>query len=196
MREHEIAAFGEDNAHRQVVGALVRRLANESGLTVKLDWRSAIGGHGPVVRGLKRYLRDLARQGGQPDLIVVATDANCRGLQQRIRDIDVSPAVSPVVLAVPDPHIERWLLLDGAAFKSVLGRGCDAPDQKCDRGRYKHQLSEAIRVAGVTPRLGGIEFAKDIVQLMDIEAAARADPSLRHFVDALRGHFRQWASRG
>ena len=196
MREREIAAFVEDNAHRQVVGALVQRLASKSGLTVKLEWRSATGGYGRVVSQLKRYLRDLERQGGQPDLIVVATDANCRGLRQRIRDIGTPAAASPVVLAVPDPHIERWLLLDGAALKSVFGKGCDAPDHKCDRDRYKHQLSNAIRATGRTPRLGGIEFAEDIVQHMDIEAAARADASLRRFVDELRGHFRQWESRG
>ena len=41
---------------------------------------------------------------------------------------------------VPNPHVERWLLLDGAAFKAAVGHGCDAPDQKCDRGRYKERL--------------------------------------------------------
>ena len=192
----EIALFVEDNAHRQVVGALLQRLANESGIAVRLDWRSAIRGHGRVVRELRRYLDDLAKHGGRPDLIVVATDANCSGLQQRIRDIDTSAAVSPVVLAVPDPHIERWLLLDGAAFKAVFDKGCDAPDQKCDRGRYKHQLFEAVCATGVVPRLGGIEFAENIVQHMDIERAARADPSLHRFVDALRATFRQWNRRG
>ena len=192
----EIALFVEDNAHRQVVGALLERLANESGIAVQLDWRSAIHGHGRVARELKRYLDDLTRHGGHPDLIVVATDANCRGSQQRIKDIDAPTAVSPVVLAVPDPHIERWLLLDGAAFKSVFGKGCDAPDHKCDRGRYKHQLFEAIRATGVVPRLGGIEFAEDLVRHMDIEGAARADPSLRRFVDALRRIFRQWSDGG
>ena len=188
----EIALFVEDNAHRAVVGTLLQRLADENGQTVRLDWRSATHGHGRVLGELKRYLDDLAKHGGHPDLIVVATDANCSGLQQRIRDIDASAAVSPVVLAVPDPHIERWLLLDGAAFKAVFGRGCDAPDQKCDRGRYKHQLSQAIRATDIVPQLGGIEYAEDIVQHMDIDRAARADPSLRHFVDALRGVFGQW----
>ena len=57
MREHEIAAFGDDNVHQQVVGSLVQRMASDSGLTVKLDWRSATGGHGRVVGELKRYLR-------------------------------------------------------------------------------------------------------------------------------------------
>ena len=191
----EVALFVEDNAHQRVVGALLRRLADESGLTVRLDWRSATRGRGRVLHELRRYLNDLARQGGYPDLIVVATDANCVGLQQRIREIDASAALSPVVLAIPDPHIERWLLLDGGAFKSVFGKGCDAPDQKCDRGRYKHQLFEAIHASGTMPRLGGVEFAEDIVQHMDIEGAARADPSFRRFVHELRRIFRQLADR-
>lgn len=187
----EVALFVEDNAHRKVIGALLRRVADESGLTVRLDWRSAVGGRGRVVQELKRYLRDLTTQGGHPDLIVVATDANCIGLQQRIREVDASAAASPVVLAVPDPHIERWLLLDGAAFKSVFGKGCDAPDKKCDRGRYKHQLFEAVHATGVVPQLGGIEYAKDIVQHMDIEKVARVDSSFGLFVNELRRVFRQ-----
>ena len=89
----EVALFVEDDAHRRVVGALLRRLADESGLTVRLDWRSAVRGHGRVVQEFRRYLSDLATQGGHPDLIVVATDANCSGLQRRIKDIDASAAV-------------------------------------------------------------------------------------------------------
>ena len=192
----KVALFVEDDAHRQVIGALVRRLAGEHGVAVGLDWRNAVRGHGQVVREFRRYLADLAREGGHPDLIVVATDANCSGLQQRIRDIDASGALSPMVLAIPDPHIERWLLLDGAVFKSVLGKGCDAPDKKCDRSRYKHQLFEAIRATGVVPRLGGIEFAEDIVRQMDIERVARTDPSFGRFVSELRRIFRQWGDRG
>ena len=187
----EVALFVEDSAHQKVIGALLRRVADESGLTVWLDWRNAVGGRGRVVQELKRYLKDLTTQGGHPDLIVVATDANCIGLQQRVREVDASAAASPVVLAVPDPHIERWLLLDSAAFKSVFGKGCDAPDKKCDRGRYKHQLFEAVRATGVVPQLGGIQYAEDIVQHMDIERAARADPSFSRFVNELRRAFRQ-----
>ena len=192
----EVALFVEDNAHRQVVGALLRRLAAESEVAVRLDWRNAVGGRGRVAEELKRYLNDLKTQGGHPDLIVVATDANCMGLHRRTRDINASAAVSPVVLAIPDPHIERWLLLDSAAFKSVFGKCCDAPDKKCDRGRYKHQLFEAVRATGVVPQLGGIQYAEDIVQHMNIVSAARADASFRRFVEALRRVFRQWGGRG
>ena len=188
----DVALFVEDDAHQKVVGAVLQRVADERGIAVRLEWRSAVGGRGRVVQELKRYLRDLTKQGGHPDLIVVATDANCIGLQRRTKDIDASAAVSPVVLAIPDPHIERWLLLDGGAFNAVFGKGCDAPDRKCDRGRYKHQLFEAIRTTGVMPLLGGIQYAEDIVQHMNLERAAGADPSFRRFVEDLRRVFRQW----
>ena len=189
----EIVLFVEDFAHRQVIGALVQLLAGELDLDVRLDWRSARRGYGRVVRELNDYLRDLGRQGGpSPDLIIVATDANCKGLNERIREFGEPEALAPMILAIPDPHIERWLLLDGAAFKAVFGRGCDAPDQKCDRGRYKQRLIEAIFATGVTPSLGGMEFAEDIVQCMDIERAVQADDSFRRFVGSLRITFRGW----
>lgn len=189
---HEVALFVEDGAHQRVVGAILQRVAEDRGVTVRLDWRNAAGGRGQMAQELKRYLRDLTNQGGHPDLIVVATDANCVGLRQRVKDINAPAVISPMVLAIPDPHIERWLLLDGAAFRTVFGRGCDAPDRKCDRGRYKHQLFQAVNATGVAPQLGGIEYAEEIIRHMDIEGAARADPSFRRFVNDLRRVFQQW----
>lgn len=188
-----IAAFVEDFAHHQVIGALIDRIATEQGIGVRVEWRNAWHGHGQVVRELKEYLRDLERQGNPPDLLVIGTDANCRGLSERTRQIPVDDSPVPAVLAIPDPHIERWLLLDGAAFKAALGHGCRAPDRKCARARYKQALIEAISGAGLTPSLGGIEFAQDIVQAMNLERAASADPSLRRFLDDLRSVLR---SRG
>ena len=194
----EIALFVEDLAHQRVVGGLVQRLAASHSIPVRLNWISAQGGHGRVVQALRAYLRDLARYNNPlPDLIIVATDANCSGLNERTREVSgatVSSAVyfPPIVLAIPDPHIERWLLLDGAAFSRVLGRGCDAPEQKCSRDLYKERLTEAVLATGIEPVLGGIEFAEDIVREIDIERAKRADRSLQLFLDNLAGQFRQW----
>ena len=44
----------------------------------------------------------------------------------------------------------------------------------------------------MTPNLGGMEFAEDIVQLMDIGRAEQADDSFRRFVANLRTTFRGW----
>lgn len=191
----EIALFVEDSAHRLILRPLVRRIADDHGATVRLHWRNAIGGHGRVVRELDTYLRDLSRRGGSwPDLIVVATDANCEGLNGRTREIGehTRGASAPVVFAVPDPHVERWLLLDGAAFKVAVGQGCAAPDRKCDRSRYKKRLIDAVRDAGVTPILGGLEYAEDIVREMDIGRAAQADRSFGRFVNDLSAAVRDW----
>ena len=183
----EVALFVEDFAHQQIIGALVNRVAREASIGVRLDWRNARHGHGAVVRELGDYLRDLKRQAGPaPDLIIIATDANCAGLIERIQELQDPEAPAPMVLAVPDPHVERWLLLDGAAFRGVFGRGCDAPDQKCSRDRYKQLLINAIVAAGVTPSLGGIEFAEDIVRHMDIDRAAQSDRSFQRFIQNLR----------
>ena len=65
----------------------MRRLADKHGIDVRVEWRSAVRGHGRVVQELDRYLRDLARGGERPDLIIVGTDANCRGLNERVREI-------------------------------------------------------------------------------------------------------------
>ena len=42
------------------------------------------------------------------------------------------------------------------------------------------------------PALGGIEFAEDIVNQMDIDRAMRADRSLSRFVEEIRQTLRQW----
>ena len=80
----KIALFVEDNAHQQIIGALIQRMTEEYGIAVRLHWRSTTHGYGRVVREFKEFLRDLGRQGnGLPDLIVVATDANCKGLNKQ-----------------------------------------------------------------------------------------------------------------
>ncbi len=189
----EIALFGDDFAHRQIIDALVRRIAVERGVAaVRTDWRNATGGHGQVVKEFERYVADLRRQPGrQPDLIVVATDANCAGFRERAKQFDNVETPAPMVRAIPDPHIERWLLLDSAAFKSALGRGCDAPDLKCERGRYKQLLRQAVRDAGIEPSLGGIEFAGDIIAAMDMGRATSADRSFQRFTEELGQILRQ-----
>lgn len=192
---HDIALFVEDHAHYEFLRALIERLAHEHGLEIALDWRNVRRGHNAVIQELRQFLRDLGRgTGGYPDLIVVATDANCKGLTQRLHEIrGVTDAMQVrVICAVPDPHIERWLLIDSAAFKTVFGRGCAAPDYKCERARYKRLLIEAIRQAGISPSIGGIEFAADIVAAMDLIRASRLDPSLQRFLDDLNAVLREW----
>ena len=190
-----IAVFVEDFGHEQVLKILIQRIAAEFGQQISLTWGNTRNGHGAVVTELKQFLRDLQRgRGSFPDLIVVATDGNCMGFAGRRKQItDLTVQVSArVVCAIPDPHIERWLMIDSAAFKFVFGLGCDAPDQKCNRDRYKHLLVQAIRKSGVFPSLGGIEYAEEIVSAIDLDRATAVDPSMGRFLGDLRDVFKEW----
>ncbi|HOE12871.1 MAG TPA: AAA family ATPase [bacterium] len=187
----EIRMFVEDFGHQEVVGGLVRRLAQESGIEINLKILNASGGSGMVLHELQRYVRDL-QTGNLPDLLIAAIDANCQGITKRRNEIlnRAGDLKDLTVCALPNPHIERWLLIDSAAFKKVLGAGCWAPGGKCERDRYKHQLLDAVRESGVLPIIGGMEHAKDIVLAMDLNKVK--DRSLGRFLKDLRNKFSDW----
>jgi hypothetical protein len=190
-----ITVFGEDYAHEVVLHMLLQRFAADHNLPVEIHVRSAAGGHARMIRELEQYRKELERgQARLPDLFVVARDANCAGYAQRVKEITATLEgyKGMTVQAVPDPHVERWLLIDSKAFKIVLGHGCQAPDQKCNRDRYKALLDQAVRIAGVEPLLGGVEFAEDIVRVMNLDHAGKLDSSFGHLLQGLRAAFQQW----
>ena len=188
-----IALFLEDNAHEQVIGALVRRIAEENKVKVRLEYRNATGGRSMVMQSFRNFLRNLERQKAPwPDLLVVATDTNCKGISERADEFKVVETPFPVILALPDPHIERWLLLDGHAFRQVFGKGCQAPDHKCERLRYKEKLRVAIRATGIEALLGGTEYAEDIVRNMNLSQVASMDKSFGRFLSELKNVIRRW----
>jgi len=190
-----IILFVEDEAHETFVSVLVQRLADESNTDVRIAGRSVRGGHGRVITEFQKYLRNIHREReGLPDLLIVATDANCKGYPERRKEIDEKnkKLKGITVCAIPDPHIERWLLIDSSAFKKVLGKGCKSPDQKCSRDRYKKLLLEAIQHSGIIPLVKGIEHAREIVNAMDFKRAARMDCSFNKLLTDLTCKFKEW----
>ncbi len=136
----------------------------------------------------------LDNQEDLPDLLIVAIDGNCKGFQGRKQELEtiMKGFVGQAIYAIPDPHIERWLLLDSAAFKKVLGKGCSAPTQKCERDLYKRLLREAVQKTGVNPPLGGIEYTEELVNAMDLERLEKTGDSLSKLLKALRLKFQEW----
>lgn len=190
-----VTMFVEDHGHEAVLKALIHRLARQYHVSVNIIIRTARGGHGRVLSTLKEYISDLKNdQESTSDLLVIATDGNCTGYLERKQEIDkvMRGFAGSVIYAIPDPHVERWLLLDSVAFKRVLGKGCSAPGQKCDRGQYKRLLLDAVRLAGINPPLGGIEYAEDLVNEMDLERLERSEESLGKFLKPLRQHLQSW----
>ena len=198
MGERVVALFGEDYAHEACLKALVERVAREAGVGVRIDPRSVRGGSGRMASELREYLRDIEKgRENLPDLLIVGRDANCQGVAERRRPlqqtVDATGSLRSItVFAIPDPHIERWLLLDSSAFKLVIGRGCAAPDMKCDRHRYKATLLQAFREAGIEPPFGGVEYAEDLVNAMDLSRAEQADASLGAVIRDLRNRIKEW----
>jgi hypothetical protein len=194
---HRIILFVEDYGHEEFITSLIERLTHEQGIPIKIIRRSVRGGHGKVLTEFKRFLSHLKNEREElPDLLIIATDANCKGYAERKKEIDkIAVEYKNLTLyAIPEPHIERWLLLDSAAFKSATGKGCKAPDKKCSRDRYKKFLLEAMQNAGIVPPLGGMEYAKDIVDAMDIQKMERANTSFGKFLKELKHIFKEWGN--
>ena len=193
----EVLLFGEDIGHEVVVKAIIERVAADLRIAVRVKVRSSRGGYGRMQAELESFVRDLVRQPvGRTDLLVLATDANCVG--RRKREEQLVPILRPLegllptVMAIPDPHIERWLLIDSQAFKAALGRGCNAPATKCQRDLYKDLLAKAVSDAGVRPYIGGIEHAEEIVKAMDIRRMRQVEESFGRLIDDLEGAFAAW----
>ena len=196
-----ILLFGEDSFHRDYIEAFLQRFSAERNIPIEIRPYSARGGITKMHHEFERFLLDL-RKGREPlpDAILVATDANCTGYNDRKqimeRVTEGFDQVREVVLyAIPDPHIEKWMMVDPNAFKSVFGVGCDLPTYKCEKSYYKRLLAESIRKADTLAPLGGREFARDVVLQMDLPYAQQHDPSLRLFLRDLTAQFNLWGQQ-
>ncbi len=192
----DLRLFAEDQGHEAIVGELVRRIAREAGVAADVRPEAVRGGYGHTIAALRDYVRRVRlTDRPMPDLLVVATDANCRGYADRLRAVRAAAGTlsDRLVCAIPDPHVERWLLVDSHAFKTVLGRGCSAPDQKCDRDRYKERLAQAVKQTGRRVEVGGLEHAPELIAAMDLDTVRRNDASLGRFVEELEASLRPLA---
>lgn len=196
---YNISIFAEDRTLERFIIALAERLANTYHVKINLIRYSVRGGQGKVINALKKYQQDLHRnQENLPDLIIVGTDSNCKGFLEQEREIHqaISDYTNLVISATPEPHIERWLLLDSQAFKTVFSRGCPTPDQKCEQDRYKKLLLNAIMEAGMMPPLDGTERVADLVNEMDLQRMSQTDKSIDRFLSALQRRFKIWQQTG
>ena len=187
-----VALFLEDVGHERFVGALVRRLASEANVEVEMEVRNARGGAPRLDQQFVQFLRDNVTIDQRLDLVVVIRDTDCVGVERvktrylgLVRNVHYS---GEVVVGAPEPHIECWYLSDPTALQRVLRADAQAsvPDSKCGRERFKQMLYQIVEDAHVAPLLGGIEYAEDIVEEMDIYRACSNVPSLDTFVRDLK----------
>ncbi|MFH2001235.1 MAG: hypothetical protein ABIK28_16250, partial [Planctomycetota bacterium] len=111
---HEIAIFCEDSGHEKVITGLIRKILPHPDYVLRV--LSARHGKGRALTELGEYLVQIKR--GiitAPDAVVAAIDANCKGYSEKRKEIDGKkprdfPNHIPFIYAIPDPHIERWIL--------------------------------------------------------------------------------------
>jgi hypothetical protein len=194
MSRIRLELFCEDIAHEEFISSLVLRIAREEGVRIDLRVRSGRGGQGRAEHEL--LLFQTVVLGGKvvsPDLVVVAIDANCRGFDSARKAImqKLKPDLaSRTTLACPDPHIECWYVCDPVTFKDVVGSQPRIGNLKCERGYYKSVLRDAVRDSGLPATLGGVEFAHELVEAMDLYRAGRSNRALKAFVDDFRNALR------
>ena len=199
MDKIHICFFLEDRAQEGFIIALVKRIASEEGIPpqrLHSDVRSARYGS-KVTKEFKIFVKQCNQQIQDYDILIVAIDGNCMGYHERIEKLKAFTSKFENILqdrilyAIPDPHIERWYLIDQRAFKLAVGTSGlpDIPQSKCKKDFYKNILKNAVSEIGST--LGGVEYGEEIVAELDLAQLEQKNAGFRYFVGNLRGIFRR-----
>ena len=146
--------FVDDRAHEGFIKTLVECIAESESLprdSISHDVRSGRGGSRGIVE-LKEFFNDtMCYSPSEVDMLVTVIDGNCKGFAKRLDQVGAQvppnhPLKDRIVYCIPDPHIERWYLVDQRAFKRGVGTDVvpSLPPSKCDQDFYKNLLSHAL----------------------------------------------------
>ncbi len=186
--------FLEDAAQEAIMPPIFARVLREKKIPEeRCEFRVLNSRGGDSIRSYKQFLDEVANHSQPaPDAFVVGSDGNCKGSTVRREQLRaIAQAQSPTVrliTAVPDPHVERWYMLDPKALAEVVG--CSVvpavPSHKCAKDHYKHLLRDAFRGSGVTPPLGGAEYGPGFADRMDLYAAGKSEAGLGDYISQIR----------
>lgn len=196
-----VVIFLEDSAQEAIIPPLFKRLAGEEGFAQnQLDIDILASRGGVSLKAFGQFLKDARRKRSplQADLLIVGSDANCKGFAER-RDAILKAAAKSsyreIVTAIPDPHVERWYLLDAKAFTFAVGNQMVVapPDYKCEKNHYKTLLRKAFVDNDISPPLGDIEYGPAIAEKMDLYAAAKQDHGFADFIEQSRSWLKRFS---
>lgn len=198
MAKCRVIFFVEDTRQESFIRPLVERLIEDEGKNLgDYDLRVLYSRGGGSIRAYKDFMKKARkRRHLSADVLIVGSDGNCTGFSKRkrqLQDATRGEIYPTVITAVPDPHVERWYLLDSRALAQAAGVPIQAvtPTVKCDKHHYKKLLNKAFTDQNLFPPLGGAEYGPLVATIMDLYAAGTADHSLRDFVDQVRSWLRQ-----
>jgi hypothetical protein len=186
--KYTVNFFLEDNAQESIVPPLFNRIIAENGLDSNCFNLSVLHSRGgKSISALKSYLQDAKKRGMSPaDCVVIGSDANCKGFVKK-REMLLAEAnglALTLITVIPDPHIERWFLLDPAALSEAVGEKLvpNVPPYKCGKNEYKNRLKDAFKGSSVAPLSGGIEYGSEIAAKMNLYNVSKLDPGFEDFV--------------
>lgn len=192
----KVIYFLEDKAHEGFIKSVVEKIALLENPTNIVESRILSGRKGSkILKDFHAFMRDIEKTNNTSfDFIVITVDGNCKGSIEKIRELQrrirqTNPYKDKVVYAVPDPHIEKWYIMDQHAFKHALNLNNPPalPAYKCARGYYKDVINRSIADAGFFSYLGAAEYAEDIINnINDIYGLGRMYTDFGAFVDSLR----------
>ena len=196
--KHIIAYFLEDAGQEAIIPPLVKRLIREADKPAETFEHLILNARGGrSISSYQNFLADANRRKHLPaDLLIVGSDGNCNGFAKRrdeIKAVAANPPYPIVVTAVPDPHVERWYLLDPSALSKAAGipKMPVLPAHKCAKDYYKQLLRSAFNNSSIIPLLGGTEYGPLVADKMDLYAASKADHGLAEFVDGVKSWLKQ-----
>ena len=148
-----------------------------------------------MMTAYREYQVVRAKMGGPAaDLMVVSIDGNCAtfaAAREAVRAKTFERYTHMLVVACPDPHIERWYLADPKSFQAIVGTRPKVGPEKCLRDHYKRALADAVQHAGHPQTRQGVEFGRELACTMDLFRAGKNVPSLKAFVGDLREGLRR-----
>lgn len=133
MAEVLVCYFVEDRAQESFIKALVRRTAVEVSIPADSLRHVVLSSRGGsrVLDDYARFMKDargrcLSQNILDADIVVLVIDGNCKGYRVKVRELrryvkSGDPFKDKIVFAVPNPHIERWYLLDQDALARAFG---------------------------------------------------------------------------
>jgi hypothetical protein len=193
-----IHLFCEDVAQESWARAIVERVAREEEVEVTIRTVSAKLGIPRLKHELRAYSATARETAGLPDLLVVLVDANTVGRAARLEEVVGSVelgAFPHAAVGIPDPCIERWFLADPSSFAQRFSSP-ERPATPSDCESWKRELEAALLRAEEIVVGGGAEFADEIVEVMDFFRAGKESPTLKTFVEDVRGAIRQLGQSG
>jgi hypothetical protein len=188
-----ITLFVEGPSDKKTFPILVKRILGRSAAKTKIVCRTVGQGGLFNARKVKAYVQhDIAVKHPDCDRIIVVVDSECTPYEETQTRVTKVERQLKSMRARPLPHycvayhaLEAWLGADLEALKHVAGKPVKLSESILEACKPKEVLEESFRKSGKN-----FDHMRDdprIAEMIDLNIAARNNPSFAHFVKLVKG---------